>query len=124
MRAQSSADRATWRANYEKEQKAMEAEERTTEFVASVRRGDLNSAQIAFDTHPGSKRQIRDGIEKSLLVGIDTGEISPEQAISYYENQRLPKMVRRRPWQEAFPLQYQCLWIRLTRHVLKKIMSM
>ena len=80
-----------WIKEYNENRLAEEKEERQTNFIQDFNRGDTSIAERAFATYPGSFREIRDEIEDNLIVGIDAGQITPDQALNFYETQVIVK---------------------------------
>lgn len=107
MRAQANADRAQWIKEYNENRLAEEKEERQTAFIADIRRGDTGIAERYFATAPGSFREKRDEMEANLLLAIDTNQMTPDQALNFYETQTIVKDGKRQTMAEAFPLQYE-----------------
>ena len=107
MRAQANADRAQWIKEYNENRLAEEKEERQTAFIADIRRGDAGIAERYFATAPGTFREKRDEMEANLLLAIDTNQMTPDQALNFYETQTIVKDGKRQTMAEAFPLQYE-----------------
>ena len=115
MRSSATADRLKWNEKYQKEQDAIEKEERQQTFIAGLGRGDTNLAERAFATYPGSFREIRIQLEDDLIVAVDAGQINTTEADNFYQSQVIVKDGKSQTMAEAFPLQYQQFQDRLEK---------
>ena len=115
MRSSANADRLKWNEKFQKEQEAIEKEERQMSFINGLSRGDTNLAERAFATYPGSYREIRIQLEDDLIVAVDAGQINTAEAMNFYESQVIVKDGKTQTMAEAFPLQYQQFQDRLEK---------
>ena len=106
VRAQGASDRAQWTQKFNEDRKAEELEVRQSDLAQAINRGDVNIAQRAFATYPGSNRDIRLELESNLISLIDAGMISPHQALQFYQNQTIVKDGKVVPMAQAFKKQY------------------
>ena len=106
MRAQSKSARAVWTKEFNEQREAEEKEGRQISLINDINRGDTTIAEKAFATYPGSFREIRDELEDNLITGIDSGMITTDEALNFYETQTVIKDGKRQTMAEAFPLQY------------------